>query len=113
MSLVDAHNAVRALNVRWNSHLAFAQGGAMVCQPPRVTQFATEFPRLVSFPCAAQAGTPLIPSPLTHVLYGSALMLELIEVIAAGSIAATFVSDFLSRLMKTLAHMRRNDAHAH
>ena len=39
-------------------------------------------------------------------------MLELIEIIAAGAIAATFFSDILSRILKTLAHMRRGDGHA-
>jgi len=38
-------------------------------------------------------------------------MLELIELIAAGSIAATFFSDILSRAVKTFARMRRHDTH--
>jgi len=37
-------------------------------------------------------------------------MLELVTIIAAGSIAATFFSDILSRAVKGLAHMRRRDA---
>jgi hypothetical protein len=38
-------------------------------------------------------------------------MLELATVIAAGSIAATFFSDILSRVVKGLAHRRRHDRH--
>jgi hypothetical protein len=38
-------------------------------------------------------------------------MLELATVIAAGSIAATFFSDILSRMVKSVAHMRRRDSH--
>jgi hypothetical protein len=38
-------------------------------------------------------------------------MLELATLIAAGSIAATFFSDILSRVVKGVAHMRRHDAH--
>ena len=37
-------------------------------------------------------------------------MLELVTIIAAGSIAATFFSDILSRVVKSFAHMRRHDA---
>lgn len=37
-------------------------------------------------------------------------MLELLTLIAAGSIAATFFSDILSRVVKGFAHMRRSDA---
>ena len=37
-------------------------------------------------------------------------MLELVTIIAAGSIAATFFSDMLSRVVKGFAHMRRHDA---
>ena len=37
-------------------------------------------------------------------------MLELVTIIAAGSIAATFFSDMLSRVVKGFAHMRRRDA---
>ena len=36
-------------------------------------------------------------------------MLELVTAIAVGSIAATFFSDILSRVVKGLAHMRRHD----
>ena len=39
-------------------------------------------------------------------------MLELATTIAAGSIAATFLSDILSRVVKGVAHMRRSDNHA-
>ncbi len=39
-------------------------------------------------------------------------MLELIEVIAAGSIAATFFSDILSRVMKSLGNIRRGGGQA-
>jgi hypothetical protein len=38
-------------------------------------------------------------------------MIELATVIAAVSIAATFFSDILSRVMKSVAHMRRHDMH--
>lgn len=38
-------------------------------------------------------------------------MVELATLIAAGSIAATFFSDILSRVVKTVAHARRRDAH--
>jgi hypothetical protein len=38
-------------------------------------------------------------------------MLELVTLIAAGSIAATFFSDILSRVVKSLVHLRRQDAH--
>lgn len=37
-------------------------------------------------------------------------MLELVTIIAAGSIAATFFSDILSRVLKSLVHLRRHDA---
>jgi len=39
-------------------------------------------------------------------------MVELATFIAAGSIAATFFSDILSRVVKGVAHMRRRDTHA-
>jgi hypothetical protein len=38
-------------------------------------------------------------------------MIELATVIAAASIAATFFSDILSRIVKSVAHMRRRDAY--
>ncbi len=38
-------------------------------------------------------------------------MLELVTIIAAGSIAATFFSDILSRVVKGIAHVRRHSAH--
>ena len=37
-------------------------------------------------------------------------MLELATTIAAGSIAATFFSDILSRVVKSVVNMRRRDA---
>lgn len=39
-------------------------------------------------------------------------MPELLEIIATGAIAATFFSDILSRVVKTLAHMRRHNGEA-
>jgi hypothetical protein len=36
-------------------------------------------------------------------------MLELATTIAAGAIAATFFSDILSRVVRSVAHMRRRD----
>jgi hypothetical protein len=38
-------------------------------------------------------------------------MLELATAIAAGSIAATFFSDILSRVVKSVAHRRRSESH--
>jgi hypothetical protein len=38
-------------------------------------------------------------------------MLELATVIGAGAIAATFFSDILSRVVKSVAHMRSRESH--
>ena len=38
-------------------------------------------------------------------------MVELATIIAAGSIAATFFSDVLSRIVKTVVHARRRETH--